>query len=248
MAKGARAWVAHHIGDLKNWETLRSFRAGIEHFERAVRRRRRRWSRTTCTPTTSRRATRSSARASSTSRVQHHHAHLAACLAEHGEQGPAVGAIFDGTGYGTDGTVWGGELLVGDLARLRARRPLFPVRLPGGDARRARAVADGLLVADGCAGAASPSRRPRSPPACPPSAGAQVAALAVSGTAAPVTTSAGRLFDAVAALCGVRAEVELRGPGRGRAGGGRRRRRARDVRAARSTGEAPLPCSTPARP
>ena len=66
--------------------------------------------------------------------VQHHHAHLAACLAEHGERAPAVGAIYDGTGYGPDGTVWGGELLAGDLRDFERAGMLFPVRMPGGDA------------------------------------------------------------------------------------------------------------------
>ena len=79
--------------------------------------------------------------------VQHHHAHLAACLAEHGETGPALGAIYDGTGYGTDGTVWGGELLVGDLAGFERAGLLCP----GADARRRggdpRAVADGVRLA-----------------------------------------------------------------------------------------------------
>ena len=64
--------------------------------------------------------------------VQHHHAHLAACLAEHGETAVAVGAIFDGTGYGADGTVWGGEFLCGDLGDFRRVGMLAPVRLPGG--------------------------------------------------------------------------------------------------------------------
>ena len=107
----------------------------------------RRWSHTTCTPTTPRRRTRWSSTASTLTGVQHHHAHLAACLAEHGLEGPAVGAIYDGSGYGTDGTIWGGEVLVGDLVSFERVASLRPVRMPGGAARGARALADGLRVA-----------------------------------------------------------------------------------------------------
>ncbi len=67
-------------------------------------------------------------------RVQHHHAHLAACLGEHGEYGPALGLILDGTGYGTDHTIWGGELLYGDLAEFTRIGNLEPVRMPGNEA------------------------------------------------------------------------------------------------------------------
>ena len=65
--------------------------------------------------------------------MQHHHAHLVSCLAEHRAEGPAIGAILDGTGWGPDGTVWGGEILVGDAAGFERAGMIFPVRLPGGD-------------------------------------------------------------------------------------------------------------------
>jgi hydrogenase maturation protein HypF len=125
--------------------------------------------------------------------VQHHHAHLAACLAEHGEQGPAVGAIFDGTGLGTDGTVWGGEILVGDLRRFERTGHLWPVALPGGD----QAVREPWRMACAWLKAAG-DERPL--PGIDPDRWRAVGRLAESGLAAPVTTSVGRLFDAAMEL------------------------------------------------
>jgi hydrogenase maturation protein HypF len=197
VAKGGRAWIGHHIGDLKNYETLRSFVVGIEHFQRLF----------AVDPeivvhdlhpeylSTKHAMELEGVRLVG---VQHHHAHLAACLAEHGEAGPAVGAIFDGSGYGEDGTVWGGELLVGGLDRCERAGHLFPVPMPGGDAavRQPWRMACAWLIAAGEE---------------PPEQWRQVAELARSGIASPVTTSVGRLFDAVAALCGVRAEVNYEG-------------------------------------
>ena len=66
--------------------------------------------------------------------VQHHHAHIASCLADNGEDGPVIGVAFDGTGYGTDGTIWGGEFLIADLAGFSRAGFLAPVPLPGGAA------------------------------------------------------------------------------------------------------------------
>jgi len=209
VASGARAWVGHHIGDLKNYETLRSFEAGIEHFERLF----------AVVPeivahdahpdylSTRYALDRPGVHTVS---VQHHHAHLAACLAEHGETGPAVGAIFDGAGLGPDGTVWGGEILVGGLESFERTGHLRTVRLPGGD----RAVRQPWRMA--CAWLLE---TPDAPPELPaalagsvePRAWASVSDLARTGLASPLTSSAGRLFDAVAALCGLRAEVTYEG-------------------------------------
>ncbi|MEA2251753.1 MAG: hydrogenase maturation protein HypF [Solirubrobacteraceae bacterium] len=209
VAKGRRAWVGHHIGDLANLETLTAFREGIAHFEAlfAVRPRVVAHDLHPDYLSTAYALEREDVELVA---VQHHHAHLAACLAEHGERGPAVGAIYDGTGLGTDGTVWGGELLVGDLAGFERAGHLRPVRLPGGD----RAVRQPWRMA--CAWLQEASGAPPALPATladavGPAAWEAIARLAGSGLAAPVTTSMGRLFDAVAALCGVRAEVSYEG-------------------------------------
>ena len=209
LAKGGSAWVGHHVGDLKNYETLRSFVAGIDHFQRLF----------AVDPevvahdlhpeylSTKHALERKDVQLIG---VQHHHAHLAACLAEHGETGPAIGAIFDGTGYGEDGTVWGGELLFGDLASFERAGLLFPVRMPGGEAaiRQPWRMACAWLAAS----FDEPTRAPRQlARQVEQSSWDQVGRLALNGLASPLTTSAGRLFDAVAALCGLRTEVNYEG-------------------------------------
>jgi hydrogenase maturation protein HypF len=209
VAKGERAWVGHHIGDLQNYETLRSFREGIEHFKRLF----------AVEPELVAYDLHPEYLSTKYAHdlegvelvgVQHHHAHLAACLAEHGETGPALGAIFDGTGYGTDGSVWGGELLIGDLTGFERVGHLFPVRMPGGEAaiRQPWRMACAWLVATFGAEPAVPSTLAGAVTA---DAWHQVASLARGGLASPTTTSVGRLFDAAAALCGVRAEVNYEG-------------------------------------
>ncbi len=208
LVKGSRAWVSHHIGDLENYETLRGFTEGIEHFQRLF----------AVEPevvvhdlhpeylSTKYAVEREDVELIG---VQHHHAHLAACLAEHGQRGPAAGAIYDGTGYGTDGAIWGGELLVGDLAGFQRAGHLWPVRLPGG----AQAVREPWRMA--CAWlleAVGPSGPPETiGTQVSPRAWEDVQRLAETGMASPVTTSMGRLFDAVAALCGLRLSVNYEG-------------------------------------
>jgi hydrogenase maturation protein HypF len=209
VARQRRAWVGHHIGDLQNLETLTSFRDGVAHFEELF----------AVAPevvahdlhpdylSTGYALEREDVRLIA---VQHHHAHLAACLAEHGEIGPAVGAIFDGTGLGADGTIWGGELLVGDVATFQRAGHLRAVRLPGGD----QAVREPWRMACAWLGEALGDEPPlpaRLAGAVEPSRWEAIARMARSGFAAPVTTSMGRLFDAVAALAGVRARVTYEG-------------------------------------
>jgi len=209
VAQGTRAWVSHHIGDLRNWETLRSFGEGVEHFaalfgiepEVVVH---------DLHPDYL--STRYALEREHVTRigVQHHHAHLAACLAEHGEHERAVAAIYDGSGLGGDGTVWGGELLLGDLAHADRVGHLRAVRLPGGDAAARepwRMACSWLLAAfDGHAqlpasmlGRVEQQRWDA------------VAEIARRGTSSPLTSSVGRLFDGVAALCGLRMTVRDEG-------------------------------------
>jgi hydrogenase maturation protein HypF len=125
--------------------------------------------------------------------VQHHHAHAAACLAEHGETGPALAVVLDGTGLGTDGTIWGGEVLRCDLLGFERLAHLRAVPLPGGEA----AVREPWRVA-----AAYLEQAGRPVPWEQWEAVRQ--SLAVN---APLSAGAGRLFDAASAVLGVRERV-----------------------------------------
>jgi hydrogenase maturation protein HypF len=209
LAKGSRAWVGHHIGDLRNWETLCSFREGVAHFE-ALFDVRPEIVAHDLHPDYLSTAYALEREGVERLPVQHHHAHLAACLAEHGELAGAIGAIYDGAGLGSDGTIWGGELLVGDVESVERVGKLQPVRLPGGDA----AVREPWRMACAWLLAALDGEAPLPAPIAATverKRWEQVAELARRGLVSPVTTSVGRLFDAVSALCGLRTTVREEG-------------------------------------
>ena len=144
--------------------------------------------------------------------VQHHHAHLAACMAENGEEGTVLGVTWDGTGYGADGTVWGGEFLRGSFDRFDRIAHLLPFRLPGGEAavREPRRTALALLWE--IYGEAGLDREDLPPvKAFAPPERRLLARILEGGINAPVTTSAGRLFDGVASLLGLRQHSTFEG-------------------------------------
>jgi len=227
LAKENHAFVSHHIGDLENAETLRSFTEGIEHFRRLF----------DITPEvvahdlhpeylSTKYAMEladgggggglagrgSDGRATGDVElvgVQHHHAHIASCLADNQADGPVIGVAFDGTGYGTDGTIWGGEFLIAGLARFERAGHLACVPMPGGAAairqpwRMAAAYLDAAYQGDPPDGLAVTGRNQRLWPG--------VLTIARRGVNSPLTSSAGRLFDAVAALLGVRDAINYEG-------------------------------------
>jgi hydrogenase maturation protein HypF len=135
--------------------------------------------------------------------VPHHLAHVLACMVDNALQGPVLGVAWDGTGYGGDGTIWGGEFLVVDAERFRRAAHLRPFRLPGGEAavREPRRAALGLLHAIGGDALANADLPPVA--AFTPRERAILATMLERGVNAPLTSSAGRLFDAVAALLGL---------------------------------------------
>lgn len=202
LVKGDRAFVSHHIGDLENYETLRSFTEGVEHFRRLF----------DITPEivahdlhpdylSTKWALDQDADLVG---VQHHHAHIASCLADNGVDctvaGPVAGVAFDGLGYGADGTLWGGEFLVADLTGFERAGHLAPVPMPGG----VTAIRQPWRMAAVYLDLAYDGDVPEDLDVVRRNAGqwAAVVALARRGVNSPLTSSMGRLFDAVAAVAG----------------------------------------------
>ena len=210
LGKGRQAFVSHHIGDLENLETLTSFREGIEHYQRLF----------DVYPQAiaydlhpEYLATKYALDADIPQKigVQHHHAHIASVLAEYGLSGPVIGVAADGTGFGTDGAVWGCEIMAADLAGFERLAHLAYVPLPGGEQAirqpwRMAAVYLAQTYGDAFLELDIPFVRQLDR-----AKWYTLSQMIARGINSPLTSSLGRLFDAVAALIGLRAEALYEG-------------------------------------
>jgi hydrogenase maturation protein HypF len=197
LTKGQHAILSQHIGDLENYETLVFFEETLANLKKLFR--------------VEPRAVAYDLHPNYLSTkyalgvvgvpkfgVQHHHAHIAACMAENGLGGEVIGVAFDGTGYGTDGAIWGGEFLVARYSGFERRGHLRYVPLAGGDAavRQPWRAALGYLSDASFEGV--PENHVR-----------VVRRMIESGVNTVPTSSCGRLFDAVAAIIGLRTTVNF---------------------------------------
>jgi hydrogenase maturation protein HypF len=208
VAEGRYAWVSQHIGDMDDLSTEEALTGTARHLialtgvrpERVVADRHPGY----------RSATWAAARAGDRPlhRVQHHHAHIASVMGEHGLGADAqvIGVAFDGTGYGTDGAVWGGEVLIADYKSFRRAAHLGYVPLPGGDSSVLRPYR--MALAHLHAGGVPWDDDLASVRACPPTERGVLDRQLTTGFGCVPTSSMGRLFDAVASLAGVRHEVD----------------------------------------
>lgn len=209
ITRGDRAFMSQHIGDLKNAATLASLEQSASDLQRLLE----------ITPalvahdlhpdylSTGYAATLGLPSVA----VQHHHAHMASCMAENGLEGEVIGVILDGTGYGTDGTIWGGEFLVGGYRGFQRRGHFARLRMPGGDA----AVKEPYRMALSALYSLHGDRLfDQSLPVLSEVALADrqlFLKMLEKGINSPFTSSCGRLFDAVSALIGVRSRISYEG-------------------------------------
>jgi hydrogenase maturation protein HypF len=207
---GRAAFLSQHIGDLETLEATQAFEQVIESFERLYRTRP---DIVACDAHPDYASTHYAiARNGAPLRVQHHQAHVLACMAENDLTAPLLGVSWDGTGYGLDGTVWGGEFFQLTEAGFERFAHLYPFRLPGGEqaVREPRRAALGLLVE--CLGEACFGREDLPPVAAFPAAErALLQRMLLRGINSPLTSSAGRLFDGIAALLGLRLTTAFEG-------------------------------------
>ncbi len=204
ITRDNKAFPSQHIGDLKNLETYENYEAQIRHFERLF----------SVRPellvcdlhpdylSTSYAEERAGAEGLPLLRLQHHYAHMTSCMADNGLTEKVIGVVWDGTGYGTDGTVWGGEFLAGDFNGFERLGHIAPIRLPGGD----RAVFEldrvGIsLLKD----AGLDYRRVYGD--------SPIADVLDADINCPRASSMGRLFDGVASILGIRQTASYEGQG-----------------------------------
>jgi hydrogenase maturation protein HypF len=209
LTRGDQAFLSQHIGDLENTAAFDFFKLTVAHMERILDIAPEmvacdmhpdylstRYAETLSLPQVA---------------VQHHHAHIAACMAENRTDGAVIGLAFDGTGYGPDHTVWGGEVLYADPAGYQRAAHLACVPMPGA----AAAIREPWRMAVSCLHHVYGEDFKSIDLPLVRDTGEKtlgvIAGMIRTGLNAPRTSSLGRLFDAVAALCGIRPRVSFEG-------------------------------------
>ena len=209
LTKSHYAILSQHIGDLENYETLHFFEETLNNLTKLFR----------CIPEVVAHdlhpqymSTRFAQGLPIKTKigVQHHHAHIASCMAENHLSGKVIGIAFDGTGYGTDGNIWGGEFLVADFTMFERRAHFRYVSLPGGDIAVRQPWRMALSYLRDTFGATLPNDL------CflheiPDKQVSVVDAMLSRGINTFLTSSCGRLFDAVASLIGIQQNVTFEG-------------------------------------
>jgi hydrogenase maturation protein HypF len=211
LARGHHAFLSHHIGDLENLETLRSFEQGITHFQRLFQLQPRIIAHDLHPEYLSTKYALSTDEQLIKIGVQHHHAHVASCMADNRIEGECIGVAMDGLGFGTDGRMWGGEFFVADFCEAERIAHLDYVPMPGGaKAIRepwrmaavylSRALGQDFLKLDIPFTRKLDVRR-----------WTTLSKMALTGTNSPETSSMGRLFDALASLLSLKTTVNYEG-------------------------------------
>lgn len=207
IAKGNKVFMSQHIGDLKNDLTFESQIECVNHLqnllgvEAMV---------LACDLHPAFRSTRDALKQSQIRvvQVQHHHAHMVSCMAENKLSGKTIGVIFDGTGYGKDGTIWGGEFLIGDARSFERAAHLRQIALPGGDSAVKEPIRVAIALLTEIYGEHIPEYNIPGLNTLPLEQRDVFAKMAVKKLNSPKTSSMGRLFDGISALMGICAHIE----------------------------------------
>jgi hydrogenase maturation protein HypF len=208
LTKGQYAFISQHIGDLKNVETLEHYEKGIRHFEKLFGINP---EKIVCDLHPDYLSTEYGIKRGKSDNidvvyVQHHHAHLASCMGDNNITNEVIGVIWDGTGYGTDGTIWGGEFLVGNFNGFRRAGTIRPIMLAGGDkaAKEIYRVAYALLY-DALGEIPNKFKLTEN--------FESIINMINHGVNTPIASSVGRLFDGIAAILGIKYNATYEGQG-----------------------------------
>jgi hydrogenase maturation protein HypF len=206
LTKGKHAFLSQHIGDLENFESYKFFEEAVEHLQKVLEIRPEviaydlhpnyfatQWAlQRTCVPLTG---------------VQHHHAHIASCMAENHLEGKVIGFALDGTGYGSDGKIWGGEVLIADFAGFERVAHFEYLPMPGGAAAIHEPWRMAISYLAHHFGKEFPKLKLPFLEKIPEKKLDLLLEALTRGINSPLTSSCGRLFDAVAATAGLRQQV-----------------------------------------